>query len=608
MSWEICINIAVFAVILTVVFCFYLGFTYRKGRKLNMIHAMLGGCFVAAFFTVLAPLSWKYDMGVVGAWGIIVPAIQKTIKLFGADGIFGTVYDSLELIPEQLKNAYIFMILLVQFAAPLLSVGFILSFFKNICGYARYLFTFWKHTYVFSSLTPKSVGLACDIKNKFPNCRIVFADAYSNSGEQFDKLFEKAKEIKAIFFKKEIGSIRLGAVLPKKKLCFFAITENDMTNVEQGVALIKKYNYRPDTDLYVFSHTVEGELILANENKGEMKVRRVNLKRLTVSNILVEEGSSFFDSARPIDGSNDKRISAVIVGMGTYGTEMLKSLSWYCQMDGYRLRINAFDRDDLARERMEALCPELLSKEYNHRFFVGEAGYDIDIHAGCDVDTNVFAKKIGEIKDATLAIVSLGSDEKNIEVAANLRMLFARNGISPKIYAICNNADARKHLAGTVNFKDQPYDIKCIGDVDSVMTVDVIMRSEIEKAGYNIHKSYNRDRDADAQRIENEKFWKYEYCYYSSIASAIHEKARVHCGILGAEKLPERRTENENKINSVLEHKRWNAYMRSEGYIYSGSDDKKSRSDLAKKHNTLVNYSALTEEYRIIDERITSKE
>ena len=54
----------------------------------------------------------------------------------------------------------------------------------------------------------------------------------------------------------------------------------------------------------------------------------------------------------------------------------------------------------------------------------------------------------------------------------------------------------------------------------------------------------------------------------------------------------------------TLEHKRWNAYMRAEGYIFSGSTDKSSRNDLGKMHHDLVDFASLTEEEKRKDSDI----
>ena len=68
---------------------------------------------------------------------------------------------------------------------------------------------------------------------------------------------------------------------------------------------------------------------------------------------------------------------------------------------------------------------------------------------------------------------------------------------------------------------------------------------------------------------------------------------KILCGIPGIEKKPAERTEQELWPIRVLEHSRWNAYMRSEGYVYSGSTEKSTRNDLAKMHHCLVPFYEL---------------
>ena len=90
------------------------------------------------------------------------------------------------------------------------------------------------------------------------------------------------------------------------------------------------------------------------------------------------------------------------------------------------------------------------------------------------------------------------------------------------------------------------------------------------------------------------------------MALAIHARAKARCGIVGAQKNEDALTEQERRELEVLEHRRWNAYMRSEGYIYSGSPEKSSRNDLGKMHHDLVNFEDLTEEDKRKDSRVGS--
>ena len=291
---------------------------------------------------------------------------------------------------------------------------------------------------------------------------------------------------------------------------------------------------------------------------------------------MYERGHIIFDGAH--NNGNTKTISAVVVGLGNYGTEMLKTLSWYGQMDGYRLKINAFDKDSLAEEKFCAQAPELMDATYNGAEIAGTANYHIAIHSGMDVQTLSFAKEIRKITDATYVFVALGNDDQNISTAVMLRTYFERMGLHPAIHAVVKNAQQSKALEGIVNFRKQPYDVEFVGDIDSSFTEAVIIDHELEDEGLAIHMKWGAE----------EEFWTYEYNYRSSIASAIHMKARIHCGIPGAGKKEEDLTDGEKDIIAGLEHRRWNAYMRSEGYVHGDA-----RNDLAKVHHNLTDYSKL---------------
>jgi len=248
----------------------------------------------------------------------------------------------------------------------------------------------------------------------------------------------------------------------------------------------------------------------------------------------------------------------------------------------------------LAEEKFVALAPELMSSDYNGVDVEGEAQYQITIHPDVDVQTITFADKISKITNASYVFVALGNDDMNINTAVNLRMYFERIKIHPVIQAVVYNSQQRKALEGIANYRGQAYDIEFVGDIESSYTEDVIIDSELEDDALKRHLKWGKE----------EEFWTYEYNYRSSMASAIHMKARVKCGIPGADKKEADLSDEERTIIETLEHRRWNAYMRAQGYIFSGSTDKSSRNDLAKMHHDLVDYSSLTEEVKRLDSKV----
>ena len=109
----------------------------------------------------------------------------------------------------------------------------------------------------------------------------------------------------------------------------------------------------------------------------------------------------------------------------------------------------------------------------------------------------------------------------------------------------------------------------------------------------------------DAYNADEQDFYAYEYNYRSSIASALHNRARTALQIHGAHLPASERTKEQEQALMVLEHCRWNAYMRSIGYVYSGSKDSASRNDLGKMHHNLVLYEDLKSEDQDKDRRVS---
>lgn len=568
--------------------------TLKKRRRLNLFYLMFAGVFLTAFFLFLPINSVTADATLLGRWRVFLLSVLNSMQMFAIDCDFGMVRESIVHCPDWLDTAYQAWVATLFVLAPIFTLGFVLSFFKNLSAHLKYLYAYFKDTYIFSELNDKSLVLANDIKSKNKKVLIVFTDVFEENEESTYELIEKAKKLGAICFKKDILVIDFKKHSSKKAISFFTIGSNEAENLNQSLKLIENYRNRSNTHIYVFSTKIESELLLTSIDKGEIKVRRINEVKSLVNRVLYERGEILFESAKDVDGT--KLISAVVVGLGRHGTEMVKALSWFGQMNGYKLEINAFDKDPLAKEKFVALAPELMSPDYNGVVVDGEAQYKITVHPDTDVQTITFANEIAKLNNATYVIVALGNDDININTAVNLRMYFERLKIHPIIQAIVYNSQQKKALEGIKNYRGQEYDIEFIGDMESSYTESVIIDSELEEDALARHLKWGKE----------EEFWTYEYNYRSSMASAIHMKARIKCGIPGADKKEDELTDEERDIIEVLEHRRWNAYMRAEGYVFSGSKDKSSRNDLAKMHHDLVDFSSLTEEEKRKDSKVGS--
>lgn len=569
---------------------------YKSGRICTPFNVLFGGLFISVFISMLPIYYGILHNDSNSTLKTIMFSLHNTFQIFTIDADRSIILENIACPAKWLSAAYSAYLSVAFVLSPIMTFGFLISFFKNLSAYFRYVCCFFNEIYIFSELNEKSLALATDIKQSHKMAKIVFADVFENNDEVTYELIERARELSAICFKKDILAVNFKRHYFKSPIAFFTIGENETENIEQSLRLIKDYMDRENTSLFAFSTGIESELLLTKADKGKMMVRRVNEVRALINRILYEDGNKIFEHAIQVS-EQEKKISAVIIGMGQHGTEMLKALTWFCQMDGYRVQIDAFDLDPLAGERFEASAPELMSDKYNGVSIPGEAEYTIRIHSGLDVTTKSFADELSKLAETTYVLISLGNDEINIRTAIEMRMLFERMRIKPVIQTIVYSTDERKALTGITNYRGQSYDIDFIGDIKSSYSENVIINSELESEALKRHLKWGQE----------DEFWRYEYNYRSSVASAIHMKARIICGIPGASKSEDELTPEECNVIGTLEHRRWNAYMRSEGYVYSGSHDESSRNDLGKMHHDLVDYSSLDESEKPKDSRVGTK-
>ena len=371
---------------------------------------------------------------------------------------------------------------------------------------------------------------------------------------------------------------------PIEQKCIVILIGDEDTNIKNAIRLSERYAGNSLVQVFCYSSSPESEYLIDSlninnyqKNVNPMKLRRVLPIRHEIYKRLSSDPP--FRYAKTIHG--ERWINIVIAGLNEYGMEMTRAVLWFCQMEGFFLRVDVFDKRKDADERFAALCPGVIERGFLPR--MGEDYYDLHFHTGVDTDTSGFTDEIASLPETSQVFIDIGDDNENIALALRLRSFYAGlymdRGIfashseeaiqQPMIQAVVHD-DGKASLIDNnslKNYKDQYFQIKCAGRNREVYSIDNLLNDPFDRIALEIH---SRDHDLASYEMHG-------YFRRSSIASAIHQKYRKEYIA-------------DEDVMAVTEHKRWCAYMRStEGYRYGTARD-----DLAKRHPSLTSYANLS--------------
>lgn len=564
----------------------------------------------ASIYVLLLRTVWLSLGGVLAGF---LGSLYATFQVFVAGSDMSGAVEAIKHADGFLPTVEAVYTALLYACAPLVTLGFILTLFQAFSAQTRLLLNRRSELNVFSELNERSLALAQSIRDfnhdhGIQDC-VVFTNVILPQNDPSVELIGSARRLGAICFKDDIASLSLGRN-SRRHIRLFIIGSDEREVLDQAIDLLddSRVSTRENTDMFVFSDTIESRMLLSHRS-SVVHVRRVNPARTLVYGWLwrdksspvsqsnhspITSGDDLFDYARA-----DHIISAAIVGLGDHGLEMLRALSWFCQMDdddaSYDLEINGFDKDPDAEGHFRLDYPELASPpasvgpvHYRQR---QDATYSIRVHGSVDATSEDFVKQILNIKQLTFVFVCLGDDLLNLRVANRLRIELARSGRNPQILVVSSRPDdARLEQVISVRGPDgvaQPT-LELIGSIKEQYSYSTIIQSEMEWSGLLCHMSWAGHESLEWQNAIN-KFWADEYSYRSSVAVPIHWNARRNLNVLGSQEPPQDRSPRQKEMLKRLEHARWNAFMRSEGFIYGPVKDL----EVAKTHNLLVPFDQL---------------
>lgn len=333
-----------------------------------------------------------------------------------------------------------------------------------------------------------------------------------------------------------------------------------------------------------------------------------------------------------------KELHVTILGSGSIAEEVFQAVYWCGQIGGVQLFIHVLSQQaEQLKGRLRARCPELLrtckvceeisslsgktdgdgGKKFSSPDLLGiyphtdsplsNAPYAIvdGFTAGEKIDVTHLDEYPEEILSKTdYYVVALGEDENNIFVAMMLKRELAKRALDAgeERHPVIAPAVFDKRLADSITDMkpacSDPYVIP-FGMLENRFSCRNVFMADITADVLKSELIYNKKSHAKRQRDE--------YSYWANIVRAVHAPYKLFglgciAAVDPAAPASSRYTVIQKKIASDepvftwMEHRRWNAYMRTQGFClptfeqhlrYFASSG--SHKDLARKlHNCLV--------------------
>lgn len=512
----------------------------------------------------------------------------------------------------------------------------------------RYLLFGKNHVYIFSSLTERGVLLAENIHGKHPKDTLVFLDNEKDANK--DALKKRASEISAYVFGYDVRKFWLPFFSKNREIDFMLLKDNHDDNVKEALALAKKYADRKVHIHLLNENTETLDLLDAADEKSEAVLRLINEPRMVIYHLLDEDPLFLYNKECP---------DILILGAGRMGREAIKACSWCATSLKNEPKIYVVDKDVSVVIKLEKEAPEMMSSEsiqfkemdVETSEFVAflrahrQIGYVI-----CTLgDDRLNLRTAMDIRGVSYEVKPFGTEKKPPAIHVLLNDEFMAETAKELTFAAktfeTDKEGERKKVPRRIN-----YELKPFGELKDFYTLKNICASPLEGAGlavdYHYYKIAKKDEIAANEKKKQEgkkydevimlgedKFYEQNYNQFnynrdSSIACALHIKYRLYQfleemnyleyiakvdWVKGLDK--DTKTAIEKYLNSdegkeaveelaILEHKRWNAYMRSEGWKTAdaktagwNAEDKLAdhRNFAAKLHCNLVEWENLDE-------------
>lgn len=459
----------------------------------------------------------------------------------------------------------------------------------------------WKPVCYFSELNDDSLALAMSIRSEggnLKNALFIFSDVYADSDDEaVTERIQKAKHMNAVCLKDDISDI---TILKRKGKRFFLMDRNEIGSL-RALSCFKDdrklERLTEEDEIYLFGTDDSNQLVVRNV-RGYMESRlgadntpfifSVKSIRSLVYNLLQDK--PLFTA---LDKSS-KDFHITIFGSGQIGTEMFLAAYWCGQMLDKQLHITVVskERKNAFIARINHINPDIMETSNSDsdllRIYDKPDSPRSPVYFSFDYlrtdirQDDLYSKMLkdsenGRMIDSDYFVVALGSDQDNLEIADMIGRLVTVNRLSkpaadvPIAYVVYDDAlnETLKQNADAHHYAADMYPFGSRGETFNYTKVVLEGIREKAKSINNAYLKAISDKTTDEKALRN--MLNDPYSYWANITRAIHIQYKAYSVHMTTEKYAEEAQKEDSALNqndrlAWLEHRRWNAFMRSRGF------------------------------------------
>lgn len=488
---------------------------------------------------------------------------------------------------EEYKFFILYSILVVL--APVVVGGTFVSFFDRfVSPLTFFLYRNIRNCYFFYELNEHTFQLAKDISSNDKKALIIFSHIRSEN----EDLLDEAKSLSFIFHS---SATKKQWLSQKFKRYYFYLTDNQARNLSLSLKLLEKLQEKIDKQglidtslvkIFVHVNSEEDELLLNSVEKSGIEMVVVNTCTMTALFLM-----SNIPLYTVLDGQTEARV--LIVGAGATGCWLVRMMMHCGQLgSNYSVNIQVIDRlGNYICSRLKRDYPELFSQYKNIEFIEG----DVDL---ADFHQVLEKKSV----DRNYIVVALDDDRHSVEMSLYLRRFYNRrillgNSLSSPLITtrIRSNTVADNFRGAITSFQNKKslwdeYNIIPFGSDNEIYSYQQMIDNPLDKLALNAHAVYYLNKEfppEQRERLIRESYCANETSRRSDKANVTHIFYKLFIwGYLvkpydeASEKERSVSSENVKELQEflyneefreefgILEHDRWMAFQRSEGWQY----------------------------------------